>query len=236
MSKSKGNVVDPDALVALYGADAVRSYLMFGFDWIKGGPWNDDQISGVTGWLNDMWNITTGEAPAGADADADRDLEREVHKTINAVDTNIENFKFNGAIAALMALRNVLKAAAREGKVSTAAWTEALKTNLLLAAPFAPHITEELWAHLGGDYSIHNQVFPVYDAEKAKDDTVELVIMVKGKPRGTVPVDADIEQDAAIETALASEVAQRYTEGKEPKKVIFIPGRNGSEPKVNIVV
>ena len=236
MSKSKGNVVDPDALVALYGADAVRSYLMFGFDWIKGGPWNDDQISGVTGWLNDMWNITTGEAPAGDAADADRDLEREVHKTIYAVDTNIENFKFNGAIAALMALRNVLKAAAREGNVSNAAWAEALKTNLLLAAPFAPHITEELWAHLGGDYSIHNQAFPAYDAEKAKDDTVDLVIMVKGKPRGTVPVDADIAKDAAIETALASEVAQRYTNGKEPKKVIFIPGRNGSEPKVNIVV
>jgi leucyl-tRNA synthetase len=236
MSKSKGNVVDPDRLVEKYGADAVRSYLMFGFDWIKGGPWNDDQISGVTGWLHDIWNLTTAAMPNGANADADRDLEREVHKAIKQVDDGLESFSFNTAIAGLMSLRKALKAALNAGEVSRDMWQHALQQNLLLAAPFAPHITEELWAHLGGEFSIHNQPFPVYDADKAADDEVELVIMVMGKPRGTIPVAAGIGEQDAVDLALHSETAQRYLEGNDPKKVIFIPGRNGQDPKVNIVV
>ncbi len=236
MSKSKGNVVDPDALVAQYGADVVRAYLMFGFDWQKGGPWNDSQISGVERWLRDVWDFTTSDAPSGDDADADRDLERAVHKTIQQVDTGLETFSFNTAIAGLMALRNDIKAALRDGKVSATPWKEALSANLRLMAPFTPHIAEELWAHIGGDYSVHNQPFPVYDADKAKDETVDLVIMVKGKPRGTVPVPADIDEATAIKLAVESEVAQRFMNGGEPKKIIFIPSRGGQDPKVNIVV
>ncbi|MEL6151881.1 MAG: class I tRNA ligase family protein, partial [Chloroflexota bacterium] len=237
MSKSKGNVVDPDALVALYGSDAVRSYLMFGFDWQKGGPWNDDQISGVTRWINDIWDITTSDAPSGSDETATRDLERAMHKTIRGVDEGLDTFSFNTAIASLMGFRNDLKGALRDGKVSAEMWNEALRTNLLLAAPFAPHITEELWERLGGEYSVHNQAFPVYDEEKAKDDAVELVIMIQGKPRGTLMVSADIAKDDAIAMALESEIAQKHLNGGEPKKIIFIPGRAGNpEPKVNIVV
>jgi leucyl-tRNA synthetase len=96
---------------------------------------------------------------------------------------------------------------------------------------------EELWTRQGGEYSIHNQPFPEYDAEKAKEDAVELVVMVQGKPRGTIMVAADISKDDAIATALESDIAKRYLNGDEPKKVIFIPGRSGNpEPKVNIVI
>jgi leucyl-tRNA synthetase len=236
MSKSKGNVVDPDALVAVYGADVVRSYLMFGFDWQKGGPWNDEQISGVVRWMHDVWELVTAEAPNGNDPAADRDLERAVHKVIRMVENGLESFSFNTAIAALMGLRNTLKAAMREGKVSSAMWRSALEANLLLMAPFAPHISEELWERMGNAYSVHHQRFPQYDADKAKDDNVELVIMVNGKPREKVVVAAGIDEETAIATALASEIAVKTINGGQPKKVIFIAGRGGQEPKVNIVM
>jgi leucyl-tRNA synthetase len=238
MSKSKGNVVDPDELVAEYGADVVRAYLMFGFDWQKGGPWNDEQISGVVRWVNDVWEIGTSDAPTGdGDPDANRALERAVHQTIYRVEEGLETFSFNTAIAALMGLRNTLKAALREGNVGEGAWRDALCNLLLMMAPFTPHVVEELWTRQGGEYSIHNQPFPEYDAEKAKEDAVELVVMVQGKPRGTIMVAADISKDDAIATALESDIAKRYLNGDEPKKVIFIPGRSGNpEPKVNIVI
>lgn len=237
MSKSKGNVVDPDALVAVYGSDTVRAYLMFGFDWQKGGPWNDSQISGVVRWLRDVWEMVTGAQISGeGDAAANRDLERAIHKGIRAVEDGLQNFSFNTSIAALMTLRNVLKSAASAGNVGKAAWDDAVRQMLLMMAPFTPHIAEELWAHVGGSYSIHNELFPVYDAEKAKDDEVDLVILVGGKPRGSVRVAPDINETDALALALNSEIAQRYLEGKTPKKTIFIASRGGQEPKVNIVV
>ena len=238
MSKSKGNVVDPDMLVEKYGSDTVRAYLMFGFDWQKGGPWNDDQISGVVRWIHDVWDMVTSGAPMDAsDPDAERDLERSTHKIIKQVMDGLESFSFNTSIAGLMTLRNDIKAAVRDGGIGADAWHEAVRSMLLMMAPFTPHIAEELWTHVGGEYSIHNQPFPEYDEAKAKDDTLELVIMVKGKVRGSIAVSADISKDDAIALALDSEVAARYLNGGEPKKVIFIPGRPGQpEPKVNIVI
>jgi leucyl-tRNA synthetase len=239
MSKSKGNVVNPDELVQQYGTDTVRAYLMFGFDWQKGGPWNPQQISGVVRWLNDVWDIVTGVAPSASqqgDAEAERDLERKVHQTIAKVSESLERFSFNTAISGLMTLRNDLQTVLSAGKVGAAAWENALRTMLLLMAPVTPHIAEELWSRMGGAYSIHNQAWPEYDAEKAKEDTVSLVIMINGKPRGEAQVAADISQQEAEQIALASDAAQRYLNGGTPKKVIFIAGRAGQEPKVNIVV
>jgi len=237
MSKSKGNVVNPDELVQQYGTDTVRAYLMFGFDWQKGGPWNPQQISGVVRWLNDVWDIVLEKNPNGqGDAQAERDLERKVHQAIAKVSESLERFSFNTAISGLMTLRNDLQAVASAGKVSATAWQEALRTMLLLMAPFTPHIAEELWSRIGGEYSIHNQAWPEYDPEKAKEDTVSLVIMINGKPRGEAQVAVDISQQEAEQIALASEAAQRYLNGGTPKKVIFIPGRAGQEPKINIVL
>jgi leucyl-tRNA synthetase len=237
MSKSKGNVVNPDDLVQAYGTDTVRAYLMFGFDWQKGGPWNPQQISGVVRWLNDVWEIVNGKAPSiKGDPDAERDLERKVHQAIARVGDSLERFSFNTAISGLMTLRNDLQAVASAGKVGAAAWKDALRTMLLLMAPITPHVAEELWSRTGGEYSVHNQAWPTYDPAKAKEDTVALVIMINGKPRAEAQVAADIGQQEAEQIALSSEAAQRYLNGATPKKVIFIAGRGGQEPKVNIVM
>ena len=239
MSKSKGNVINPDDLVAKYGSDTVRAYLMFGFDWIKGGPWDPNQVSGPQRWLNDVWEMVTAGPPNSGDGDADvnRDVERKLHQAIEGVENSLERFSFNTAVSALMTLRNQMQAFIKESKLGKAAWDDAMSVMLRLMAPITPHVAEELWVnHLGLDYSIHSQPWPEFDVDKAREDTVALVVMVNGKPRGDMQVAVGIDQDTAIEAALASEAAQRYLNGGDPKKVIFIPGRGGQEPKVNIVV
>jgi leucyl-tRNA synthetase len=237
MSKSKGNVVNPDELVAQYGADAVRAYLMFGFDWAKGGPWNNQQIQGVIRWLDDVWAMATIDAPTSAgDATAERGVERALHQAIQKVSDGLEHFSFNTCIAGLMTVRNDIKAALRDEKLSAAAWRETMRQYLLLIAPFAPHITEELWAQLGFGYSVHQQSWPAYDADKAKSDMTTLVIMKNGKPVGHVEVAADIGEAAAQAAALESEAGKRILNGGTAKKIVFIAGRNGMEPKINIVV
>ena len=237
MSKSKGNVVNPDELVAEYGADVVRCYLMFNFDWQKGGPWNENNIKGPQGWLGDVWEIAAAGAPAGpGDAGCERDLERKLHQTIAVVNRGLEDFSFNTAIAEQMKFKNALKAALRAGGIGAAMWRALMNQAIRLLAPFAPHIAEELWAMLGWEYSVHSQPWPEYDAEKAREERVDLVVMINGKPRETIAVAVDIAQERAQELALASEAAQRFLDGRRPRRTIFIPGRNGSDPKVNIVV
>jgi leucyl-tRNA synthetase len=237
MSKSKGNVVNPDELVAEFGSDTVRAYLMFAFDWEKGGPWDPDGIKGPVRWLSEVWDmVIAGPQAETGDAAVERDVERKVHQTIAKVTDGLERFSWNTAIAALMELKNVVRPAAREGKLGKSAWNSTMRDMLLLMAPFTPHIAEELWAQIGGAYSVHQQDWPVYDAEKAKEDLVKLVVMVNGKPRGEAQVSPEIGEAEAVEIALASEVAQRFINGAQPKKIIFIPARNGQEPKVNIVV
>ncbi|MBZ0292732.1 MAG: leucine--tRNA ligase [Anaerolineae bacterium] len=237
MSKSKGNVINPDELVAEYGSDTVRAYLMFAFDWEKGGPWDPDGIKGPQRWLNETWDLViAGPQAENGDPDVERGVERKVHQTIARVTDGLERFSWNTAIAALMELKNVLRPAAREGKLGKQAWNEAVQTMLLLMAPFTPHVAEELWAEIGGEYSVHQQEWPQFDPEKAKEDMVTLVVLINGKPRGEVQVSPDIAKDEAIEKALASDAAKRFLNGGQPKKIIFIPARSGQEPKVNVVV
>jgi leucyl-tRNA synthetase len=236
MSKSKGNVVNPDEWVSRYGSDTVRAYLMFGFDWQKGGPWDSKNIQGAVRWINDVWDIVTNTTPpASGDADAERDIERRVHQTIRRVTDNLENFAFNGGIAALMALRNELKTAARDGKVGAAAWNAAIRAMLLLMSPFTPHIAEELWAQQGHPYSIHQQAWPEYDAAKAAEDMVTLVVQVNGKVRERLQVPAGIAEEAAKQIAMESQAVRRFLNGA-PKKIIFVGARNGQEPKINLVI
>jgi leucyl-tRNA synthetase len=210
---------------------------MFGFDWQKGGPWNDDQISGVVRWLHDIWDIvTTGVGAATGNPAAERHLERKVHQAIDKVSTGLEKFGFNTSIAGLMELRNELKSATRAGHIGPAAFDAAVNILLRLMAPFTPHIAEELWARAGFGYSIHRQEWPVYDPLKAKEETVPLVVMINGKPRETIQVDVDISQAEAEATALAAESVQKLLNGSAPQKVIYIAGRKGQEPKVNVVL
>ncbi len=232
MSKSKGNVVNPDEWVARYGADTVRAYLMFGFDWQKGGPWDSKGIQGTVRWVHDVWDIVHGHRPpATGSVEAERNLERRVHQTIKQVQDGLEHFSFNGAIAGLMKLRTDLKDFMRANQVGAQAWREAIRTLLLLMAPFTPHITEELWAQQGYAYSIHQQAWPVYDAAKAAEAMLDLAVQVNGKVRGTIQVAPDADEATILATALASPGAVKYLDGKTPKKTVYVRGR-----LVNIVM
>ena len=182
MSKSKGNVVAPDELVAQHGADAVRAYLMFFAEWEQGAPWNSRGIEGTARWLNRVWNIVTEKSEVGSQkSEADeRAVRRVTHQTIKRVTTNFENFKFNTIISALMEMTNNLHKY-RETVYGTAARDEAISAMLRLMAPVTPHVAEELWAKRKGKYSIHTQPWPEFDAEAAAEEEITLVLQVNGK-------------------------------------------------------
>ncbi len=236
MSKSKGNVINPDVWVERHGTDVLRSYLMFGFDWAKGGPFDSGGMQGVARWLQDVWTMVT-EPPTGAgDKAREEHIERRLHQTVEKVQRGLEDFSFNTAIAALMAFRNDLRAALREGVLGEVAWRDVVDPMVRLMAPFAPYTAEELWERLGGEFSVHNQEWPAYDESKAAEDTVTLVVLVNGKVRDRVEVPAGVGEDDARALGLQTEGAERYLAAREPRKVIFIPGRKGQEPKLNIVV
>ena len=233
MSKTQGNVVAPDELVEEFGADTVRAYLMFAFRWEQGGPWDSKGIYGVVRWLNDVWALVNDGAPTGTpDPAAERDLRRKVHQTIKKVSDGLETFGFNTAMAGLMELKNTLQKVAREANVSREVWDEAVRTLLLLMAPFTPFVAEELWARIGQPYSIHNQSWPVYDPEIAAEEEITLVVQVNGKVRDRIQVPANISEQEAKRLALESEGAKRHMDGKQPRKVIFVADRG----MVNIVV
>ncbi|MEB2286640.1 MAG: leucine--tRNA ligase [Anaerolineae bacterium] len=233
MSKTQGNVVAPDELVAEFGADTVRAYLMFAFRWDQGGPWDSKGIYGVVRWLHDVWAVVNEGAPQGTpDPAAERDLRRKVHQAIKKVSDGLEGFSFNTAMAGLMELKNGLQRAAREGKVSREAWDEAVAALLRLMAPFTPFIAEELWARVGGPYSIHNQAWPAYDAALAAEEEITLVVQVNGKVRDRIQVPAGIAEEEAKRLALESDGARRHMDGKPARKVIFVAERG----MVSIVV
>ncbi|MCP3976559.1 MAG: class I tRNA ligase family protein, partial [bacterium] len=232
MSKTRGNVVNPDDLVQEYGADTVRTYLMFAFDWTKGGPWNSRGIAGARRFLDDVWKIGQAEyAEQTVDAAATATLQRRIHQTIQKVDGDMHDFKMNTAVAALMSLRNELLPALREGNVSSAVWDEGVTALIQLLAPIAPHVTEEVWIRRGNEGSIHASAWPVFDPEIARDETVTMVIQVNGKVRDRIEVAADITAEAAESAALTSKKVAEWTGQGEIRKVIARP------PKlVNFVV
>ncbi len=228
MSKSKGNVVNPDELVGQYGGDTVRAYLMFAFDWQKGGPWDPQGVQGVVRWIHDVWDLVTAGPPASSgDAKAERHIMRKAHQAIQHITDSMERFSFNTAVAGLMSLRNELRAATREANIGSETWHEVVNIMLRLMAPITPFLAEELWTNqLGLPYSIHQQDWPVYDAEVAAEEEVTLVIQVNGKVRDKIQVPADISEDDAIQTALEAPGVQKYISGKEPRKVIYIAPRH----------
>ncbi len=232
MSKSKGNVVNPDELVVEYGADTVRTHLMFAFEWQKGGPWDSRGIAGSRRFIEDVWRLGTSRYTPGSVTDeASGDLRRTVHQTIAKVDRDMADFKWNTSVAALMTLRNTMLDSLRATDVTTGVWTEALETLLKLLAPIAPHITEELWHQLGHTDSIHVQRWPESDPEVAAEDVVTMVVQVNGKVRDRVEVSASISEDDATAAALAAAKIQPWLEQGQVHKVIARPPR-----LVNIVV
>jgi leucyl-tRNA synthetase len=226
MSKSRGNVVNPDPYVATLGADTVRAYLMFLGPWDQGGDWDDSGISGVSRWLNRVWNLVFDEyRPATVQEAADKELTRLVHQIIKKVTQDIERIHFNTMIAALMEYTNSLIKIKETGTVSLEVWQEAVKTLVLLLAPSTPHISEELWQQIGGEYSLHNQEWPVWDEDLAREEEITLVVQVNGKLRDRIGVPASISEDEAKETAAAQPKIQTYLEGREVVKIVYVPGK-----------
>lgn len=229
MSKSRGNVVNPDEQTAILGADAVRAYLLFVGPWDQGGTWDTQGIRGIPRWFNRVWDLAdlrrNPEGPS-ADATVGNELRRETHRTIKKVTEDIEGFQFNTAIAAMMTLTNTLsRTESDDATVSSPEWREAYDTLLLLLAPIAPHITEELWERTGHEYSVHSQTWPTWDDSLTVSEEVTLIVQVDGKLRDRLTVPADIAQDAAQEAALASEKVRAAMGGKTPARVIYVPGR-----------
>jgi leucyl-tRNA synthetase len=237
MSKSRGNVITPDEYVSELGADAVRAYLMFVAPWEQGGEWDDSGISGISRWLNRLWNLVTAGYDEGVGVSseekqkAERDLTRITHQTIRKVTQDLERIRFNTMLAALMEFTNYLAKAKEEGAVSVSAWKEASDILLLLLAPTAPHLAEELWQQTGHGYSIHNQSWPKWDEELAREEEITLVVQVNGKLRDRITVPASITEAEAKNTALNRQRVKSYIEGKEVLKTIYVPGR-----LVNLVV
>ncbi len=215
MSKSRGNVVNPDDVVGEFGADTLRVYEMFIGDFEKTAPWNTASIKGSRRFLERVWALQ-GQLLEG---DGYRDeLQTTMHKTIRKVTGDIEQLKHNTAIAALMALLNEFVA---KGGVQK----DEYKTFLQLLNPFAPHISEELWQRLGFEGEIAKTPWPVWDEEKTKEDMVEIVVQVNGKPRAHITVAADIEGPEAIAIAKQDATIEQMLSGKQIMKEIWIPGR-----------
>jgi len=224
MSKSKGNVVAPDILVDKYGADTVRAYLMFAFDWGSGGPWNSRGIEGTYRWLNRVWALIMDDSPVvGGQADPAtvRQLRRKTHQTIRKVTHDVKAFAFNTAIAALMELTNLMKKLQGTPVRGTQAWAEAVESMILMMAPFTPHIAEEMWHQTGHAFSVHTRPWPVWDEEAAKEEVMTLVIQVNGKLRDKIEVPVGIGAEQAKALALKSEAVQRHISGKTIRKIIF---------------
>ena len=221
MSKSRGNVVNPDDIVKEYGADTMRLYEMFIGDFEKSAPWNTSSIKGCKRFLERIWGLqdvlTDGEGYS-------KELETSFHKTIKKVSEDIEEMKFNTAIAAMMSLLNEIT---DKGSITRGEF----KTFLLLLNPFAPHIAEELWEVCGFGGMITDQKWPSYDEAKCKDASVEIAVQVNGKVKARVVIPADCSNQDAIAAAKANESIAAAIAGKTVVKEICVPGK-----LVNIVV
>jgi len=230
MSKSRGNVVDPDDLVARYGADAVRMFLMFIGPWEQGGPWSSRGLEGTVRFINRCFNIVVEQARGGEGGDGDA-LRRLTHRTLRKVGDDLERFAFNTAIAALMELVNELYRQRETAVYRSEAWSESIRMLTLMLAPFAPHLAEELWQRIGGQGSVHLQSWPAFDPALTIDETVELVVQINGKVRDRLVVAADTADDEIRELALASERVRESINGKQVARVVVVPKK-----LVNIVV
>ena len=231
MSKSKGNVIAPDDYVLEFGADVVRIYLMFLGPWDQGGDWIDSGINGMARWINRVWNISTTNPKKFTSTKENQDLTRTTHKLIKNVTEDIDRFKFNTALAFMMEFTNYLNQISENNDATLEQWNFAIKSLLLLLAPIAPHITEELWELLGNQYSIHNQSIPTFNSKLIEDETTTLVIQVNGKVRDTVEVGINTEKEKAEEIALSSDKIQPYLVNQTINRIIYVPDK-----LVNIVV
>ena len=214
MSKSRGNVVNPDEIVDTYGADTMRLYEMFIGDFEKAAPWNSDSIKGCKRFIEKYWNLQ--EKVVDGD-EYTPEMEALMHKTIKKVTYDIDNLKANTAIAAMMTLVNELSAKGCN--------KAELKTLTILLNPFAPHVTEEMWDVMNFGGMVNQAKWPEYDEEKTKENDVEIVIQIMGKVRAKITVPVDMTKDDVLATAKAEPKIAELLDGKEIKKEVYVPGK-----------
>lgn len=233
MSKSRGNVVSPDDSIAKYGADVFRVYLMFGFSYVEGGPWNENGLDSIGRFFDRVERAVKKcyevEFEDRAPEKAEKELNYVRNATIKAVSADIETFSFNTALARIMEFVNAIYVYDAAVSKKSALFKDCVKDLVLLLAPFAPHFSEELWEMLGQPYSVFNQRYPVADEKALVRDEVELAVQVNSKLRARITVPAGAER-GEIESA-AREAVKAQLGGAEPKKIIIVPGR-----LVNLIV
>lgn len=240
MSKSRGNVVNPEKYLEKYGSDVFRMYLMFGFAYTDGGPWDDSGIAAIDRYLNRVWRLLEILRPflekqGSREAEtADASLRRVLHNSIKGVTEDTQRFHFNTSISRLMELTNELYKYTQESepeKSNSALLKESLEKLVLMIAPFTPHLGEELWEKLGKTGSIFDQPWPLYEEKYLKVTEIEWVLQVNGKIRDRVPAPTELSKDEAEKLALHSDRVQEFISGKTIRKVIVVPKK-----LVNIVV
>lgn len=216
MSKSRGNVIDPNEVVDVYGADVLRTYVLFMGDYEQAAPWSESSVKGCKRFIDRVFNLQ--EILTDGD-EYSKELMSAMHKTVKKVSEDIEQMKYNTAIAALMTLLNRIY---ENGKINRAE----LKTLIILVNPFAPHVTEEMWANCGyGEMLAKDAKWPSFDEAKCVDSTVEIVVQINGKIRARLSVPTDIESDKAIALAKKDEGIAAALEGKNIIKEIYVKGK-----------
>lgn len=216
MSKSRGNVIDPNEVVDVYGADVLRTYVLFMGDYEQAAPWSESSVKGCKRFIDRVFNLQ--EILTDGD-EYSKELMSAMHKTVKKVSEDIEQMKYNTAIAALMTLLNKIY---EIGKINRAE----LKTLIILVNPFAPHVTEEMWANCGyGEMLAKDAKWPSFDEAKCVDSTVEIVVQINGKIRARLSVPTDIESDKAIALAKNDEGIAAALEGKNIIKEIYVKGK-----------
>ncbi len=238
MSKSKGNIISPDEYVRKYGSDVFRLYLMFGFSYTDGGPWNDDGIKAISRFTSRIERLVEHynelkTSPCRDDIGKDeKELNYARHFAIKGVSEDAEKFQFNTSISRMMELVNSMYKYDSDIEVKNIKYFEGIISDMLkLLAPFAPHFAEEMWEAMGFGYSIFNQQWPVFDKNALVKDMVEIAVQINGVVRHKLDVPSNADNSEIEKTALADEKIKAYTDGKEIKKVIIVKGR-----LVNIVV
>ncbi|PNT91365.1 leucine--tRNA ligase [Clostridium thermosuccinogenes] len=232
MSKSKGNIISPDDYVSKYGSDVFRLYLMFGFNYTEGGPWNDDGIKAIARFVSrverlvERFNEIKGDAGRNDIASFEKELNYARHFAIRGVTEDADKFQFNTAISRMMELVNALYKYDSDVPQKNLKFMEEVIADLIrLLAPFAPHFTEEMWEQLGYEYSIFNQKWPEWDKNALVKDTIEIAIQVNGTVRSKADVPSNADNSEVEKIALADEKIKPFIDGKEIKKVIVVKNR-----------
>jgi len=226
MSKSRGNVITPDIVVEKYGADALRIYEMFMAPFDYDVNWTTEGINGAWRFLNRIWNLYAATYFESSEAKLrDIALEKELHKTIQKVTERIDNFSFNTMISALMEFFNLLSERRRLGSWQTQSYHQALKTFLILLAPSAPYIAEELWHLTGNTNSVHTQDWPEWDADQIKEVMVTIVVQIDGKVRDSVEILPEMSESEIQDLVMKRPKVRQHLAERQVKKTIYVPGK-----------